>query len=194
MHKLRYSVSPLAFPQKMLLDSFAYAFDFYNDFYFNGNYYWGLLSTIYSRDESCFSTANYRDRDFYHIVTNSDGNDTIDGADSLQVFNTLNFPNDSYIFRVTASDPSGNTTIDSMIVTIKNGTVSLPDITMTGQISAYPNPFSFATNLKIKSILNDATLTMYNVYGQAIKQIKIFQGQKLILVVTIFIAEYISYD
>jgi hypothetical protein len=181
VNKLSYSLSPLAFPQTMLLDSFAYEYNFFDDTYFSGTYYWGLLRTIYSRDVTCFSTANYNVRDFYHIITNSDGNDTIDGADSLQVFNTIGFANDSYIFRVKASDPSGNTTIDSMIVQIKNGANGLNSFSLNSAIKIMPNPFSYSTTVETSTILNNATLTIYNVHGQLINEVKNISGKSFTL-------------
>lgn len=45
----------------------------------------------------------------------------------------------------------------------------------------YPNPFYTQTILKTSEILKDATLTMYNAYGQTVKQIKNISGQTIIL-------------
>ena len=44
-------------------------------------------------------------------------------------------------------------------------------------ISAYPNPFSSETTLKPGKILKDACLTVYNSWGQPIKQINNISGQ-----------------
>jgi len=49
------------------------------------------------------------------------------------------------------------------------------------QFSVYPNPFSFKTTLKANKNLKDATLTVYNSYGQTVKQIKNISGQTAIL-------------
>ncbi len=181
VNKLRYSVSPLAFPSTMLLDSFAYEYNFYNDFYFAGPYYTGLLNTIYSRDTTCFTTGDYNIRDFFHIVTNSDGNDTINGNDSLQFFNTLSLPDGSYIFRIRASDPFGNTTNDSMIIQIKNMPVGLNEQSLDSQTGIFPNPFSFSSTLFANKIFNDATLTMYNSTGEEVKQLKNISGKTVTL-------------
>ena len=139
VHRLRYNLSPLGAPSTVLLDSLAFEYNFYNDYYFTGPTYNTLLSTIYSRDGLCYSTADYTIRDFYHIVTNSDGNDTIDGNDDLQFFNTLNFVNGDYIFQVYASDAVGNTSMDSMIIRIRNVMTGVYEQTAEG-FTFFPNP------------------------------------------------------
>lgn len=149
VNQLSYSVSPLENPGIILLDSFAFDFGYSNDFYSNGSYYAKVLNTIYSRDNTCYSASDYEVREFYHIITNSDGNDTIDNNDSKQIFNTLNLKNGSYIFRIKASDPTGNTTVDSMIIKIKNTITEVPNIEVTANISVSPNPFTTSINLKI---------------------------------------------
>ena len=181
VNRLEYSISPLTSPNIMLLDSFSYEYNFFNDNYYSTSYNQSVLRTLYSRDATCFSTADYNNRDFYHIITNSNGNDTIEGVDSLQLFNTYNLPNNSYIFRVTASDPSGNTTSDSMIVKIKNGSVGLNDLEINSHIKIYPNPFSNSTTITTTYLLKEATLIVYNSVGQIVKKITGISGHKIIL-------------
>ncbi len=141
VNKLRYNLSPLSNPLTMLLDTFAYEFNFFNDNYNSGPYKDLLLHTIYSFDQTCYSIGNYSDRDFYHIITNSDGNDTIDATDSIQFFDTQTYADGDYIFRVIASDPSENSTTDSMIIRIRNLSTSLHDINQHSGVSISPNPF-----------------------------------------------------
>ena len=47
--------------------------------------------------------------------------------------------------------------------------------------SAYPNPFSSHTTLQTDFFLKNATLTVYNSFGQAVKQIKNISGQTVVL-------------
>lgn len=168
VNTVRYSVSPLAAPQIMLLDSFSYEYNFYSDSYFGGAYYPGLLNTIYSRDVNCYSTADYNVRDFFHIVTNSDGNDTIDGNDSLQFFNTLSLPDSSYIFRVTASDPYGNAATDSMIIRIKNTATYAENLSAERIVKIFPNP---SGNGIFKILSNNKDLINCNIYSATGKKI-----------------------
>jgi hypothetical protein len=48
-------------------------------------------------------------------------------------------------------------------------------------ITIFPNPFFSQTTLHSNIIFNDAILTVYNSYGQQIKQIKNISGQTIIL-------------
>lgn len=47
-------------------------------------------------------------------------------------------------------------------------------------LKIFPNPFSSSTTLKTDIILKNATLTVYNFYGQIVKQIDNFSGQTII--------------
>lgn len=48
------------------------------------------------------------------------------------------------------------------------------------QISVYPNPFSTKTTFKTDNAFKDATLIVYNIFGQQIKQIENIYGQTII--------------
>jgi hypothetical protein len=170
VHNLRYSVSPLSQPLTMLLDSLAFNYHYHNDFYYAGPTYLTLLKTVYSRDFTCFSTANYNVRDFYHIVTSSDGNDTITGNDSLQVFNTLNLANGFYIFRVVATDPAGNTSRDSMVIKIVNPVSGINEEQLN-EVIIFPNSFSNFTTIQTKRNLQNATLSVFNTYGELVSRL-----------------------
>jgi hypothetical protein len=181
VHRLSYSLSPLASPQTILLDSFSFAYHYYNDNYFTGPYYPGFLRTIYSRDFTCYSTADYDVRDFYHIVTNSDGNDSISSNDSLQYFNTMNFADGSYIFRVTASDPSGNSTTDSMIIKIKNYPTTVSENSLNTHLTVSPNPFNANAIIYSDYPFSNATLTIENCVSQIVKRVTNISGQSITL-------------
>lgn len=169
VNKLRYSLSPLSNPQTMLLDTFAYEFNFFNDNYNAGPYIHQLLRTIYSFDQTCFSTGNYTDRDFYHIITNSDGNDTIDATDSLLFFDTQTYADGDYIFRVIASDPSENSTTDSMIIRIRNLSTNLHEINETSGVSISPNPFERYVEIKFeKEITRIENLSIRDFLGKEV--------------------------
>ncbi|MFN8395044.1 MAG: T9SS type A sorting domain-containing protein [Bacteroidia bacterium] len=138
--KVRYSLSPLANPSQMLIDTLAHEFNHWNDEYFSGPYSQLVISSLYSRDAILYSQGNYDFRHFYHIVTNSDGNDTITANDENQFLVTTNYPNGDYIFRVTAIDPFGLQTTDSMIITFANPSTSAPTPAENDGLIVYPNP------------------------------------------------------
>lgn len=67
----------------------------------------------------------------------------------------------------------------------------LPHKTITGvnnnivnynqiKLKVCPNPFSSSTTLQTDKILKDATLTVYNLFGQQVKQIKNISGQTIV--------------
>ena len=169
VNKLRYSLSPLSCPQTMLLDTFAYEFNFFNDNYNTGPYLQLLLQTIYSFDQTCYSIGNYTDRNFYHIITNSDGNDTIDATDSLLFFDTRIFADGDYIFRVTAFDPSENSTSDSMIIRIRNLSTNLNGLNETSDVSISPNPFDRYVQINFeKEITRIENLSVKDLSGKEV--------------------------
>ena len=49
------------------------------------------------------------------------------------------------------------------------------------ELLIYPNPFSLQTILQSEHVLQNATLTVYNCFGQAVKQINNISGQEIIL-------------
>lgn len=48
------------------------------------------------------------------------------------------------------------------------------------EIRTFPNPFSFSTTLQTDNFLNNATLTLYNSFGQTVKRIDNLSGQTII--------------
>ncbi|MFA5772953.1 MAG: T9SS type A sorting domain-containing protein [Thermoplasmata archaeon] len=55
--------------------------------------------------------------------------------------------------------------------------VGINEINIQNTINVFPNPFSSLTNLQTDKFLKDATLTVYNSFGQTVKQIKNISGQ-----------------
>lgn len=49
------------------------------------------------------------------------------------------------------------------------------------KVSIYPNPFSYSTTLYTDKPFKDATVLVYNSFGQAVKQIKNISGQSVVL-------------
>lgn len=56
-----------------------------------------------------------------------------------------------------------------------------PIISLTGNGTVYPNPFSTQTTLQTDNFFYNATLTMENVFGQTVKQINNISGQTVTL-------------
>ena len=62
--------------------------------------------------------------------------------------------------------------------TIKEG---VNEIVQIKSIHIFPNPFSKQTTLRTDNLFKDATLTVYNLQGQTVKQIKNISGHTVTL-------------
>lgn len=149
VHKIGYQISPVLHRDSFIVDQLSFDFDMFNDTYFNGPYIQEIINTMYSRDGTCFSTGNYDDRIFYHILTNSNADDTITTDDVASAFNTTLYPNGDYVLRVWATDPAGNTSMDSMVFTIDNF-VGISN-QQKNKVQVYPNPCKGVLHLKNNS-------------------------------------------
>lgn len=102
-------------------------------FIFTDTLFWYQnVYVVYQEDEVCQSQGDYDYRNFYFIVTNTDGDSVIEGSDWLLGWNTQEFPNGTYWVKVTASDRYGNADSDSIQVEMENyfavmGKVGLSD-------------------------------------------------------------------
>jgi N-acetylneuraminic acid mutarotase len=60
------------------------------------------------------------------------------------------------------------------------GFTGMDETSTNFSVSVYPNPFSSSTTLQTDNPLHNATLTVYNLYGQTVKEIKNISGQTII--------------
>jgi hypothetical protein len=127
-----------------------------------------VLYTIYNRDSSfeCHSVGNYNTRDFYHIISNSLGNDTVKSTDRLHLFNTALYGDGNYYLKITASDCNGNTTSDSMLISIQNltsaGSFNGPDL-----MEIFPVPAKESLTIKWNGYAK-ISYTVVNAIGQVV--------------------------
>jgi hypothetical protein len=102
-------------------------------FIFTDTLYWeDNVSAIYQNDGTCYTQGDYDYRDFFFIVTNTDGDSVVEASDFFLGWDTEQFPNASYWVKVDASDRYGNSSADSMQVVVENyfqvaGKVGLSD-------------------------------------------------------------------
>ena len=171
---ISFSLHPAGVPDSTVYEQFSFAFDMPIDTYFSN--YWTniVLNTIYSRDATCYSIGNYEDREYYHIITNSNGDSLITEEDAEEIFDSTQFPDGYYYFKVTARDASLNVTVDSMLVYFNNGISNSEDHqlpTTNYQLTNYPNPFNPETTISFSTAedAENTELTIYNLKGQKIK-------------------------
>jgi hypothetical protein len=92
-----------------------------------------------------------------------------------------NFSDDSstnsLIFNPSAL-PRGYYRIDDVVISSLTGLESLQN---NNNISIYPNPFTSQTTLRTENVFNDATITIYNMFGQIVKELKGISGQTITL-------------
>ncbi len=180
--ELSYKLHPIANPDSTIFEKFAFAYDMPLDTYITGTYDWMVLNTIYSRDATCYSIGNYTEREYYHIITNSDGDSVITEEDAEQTFNTSDFPDGEYILEVIAKDASMNETSASMIIEFYNAGVDESYIQTYSEcilFQNYPNPFSpySIETTTISFLATDlhrlARINIYNIKGQLVRQFKL---------------------
>ena len=178
---LKFKLYSIINPDSVIYEKYSFALDMPLDTYFSHSYETLVLNTIYSRDATCFSTNNNEARDFFFIITNSDGDSTITPEDSLEVFDTRDFPDGSYILEVVARDASLNSTSAYMVITIDNPPPAAPRPDISASPTQFslcpnvPNPFNSATviafNLPVASHVN---LDIYNLGGR--KMLSLING------------------
>jgi hypothetical protein len=114
------------------------------------------METIYSRDSVCHSTNNNSNRDFFFILTNSNGDSAITEDDSSEVFNTTELANGLYLLEVVVRDNAMNEVTAQMPVYIANIVVVESDPYDSTDLSfplfgkPLPNPFNARTLIPMK--------------------------------------------
>lgn len=79
-----------------------------------------LISVVYKQDNICRTRGDYDYRDYYFIITNTDGDSIIESSDANYSWQTRNFPNGRYLVKVYAYDASNNCSVCSMYVRVAN--------------------------------------------------------------------------
>jgi hypothetical protein len=78
----------------------------------------GTVGVIYRLQSPMPTEADYDNRSFYFIVSNTDGDGYVESSDAARAWNTSDFdPGDYWVF-MRASDLGGNATTDSMRCTV----------------------------------------------------------------------------
>ncbi|MDZ7263587.1 MAG: T9SS type A sorting domain-containing protein [candidate division KSB1 bacterium] len=159
----------LVFPRR-LGSILNHAYPFYAS-----DHYEPFAAVLYKRDSRLVpSTWMSLKRNYYHILTNNNGDSLINLAERDLAFDTRNFPDGKYRIFIEARDEYGNSTIDSMDVQFKNGLTSIKEglDQKPAQFELqqnYPNPFNSATVIRY-SIPQPgvAKLSVYDLTGREI--------------------------
>jgi len=100
------------------------------------------INVIYKDDNTCNSRGDYDYRDYYFIVTNTDGDSIMETTDAQGKWATASVGDGTYWILVRAWDAYGNSTTDSMQVTTANGVAmeEAPFVMLNREFRAFPNP------------------------------------------------------
>ena len=125
------------------------------------------IHVVYKNDYTCNSRGDYNNRDYYYVITNTDGDSIIETSDVNGSWNTAEVGDGNYWVIVRAWDVYGNSTTDSMLVTTSNGVgvEDLPPLALSSPLRVSPNPgrgparISFGTGRQVNASLKllDAT-------------------------------------
>jgi len=155
-------------------DQLAVFFDMENDYYAGGSGYALLTDILYKQDATCPTQGDYDFREYYHILTNSDGNQHWGPEDLWASWDTSALPDGQYWIRVVARDVAGNVTTDSMMVQTANGN---PSSIETAPIDARllesrPNPaVGFASIRFSLAAAGHTELGIYDLAGRRVRSL-----------------------
>lgn len=143
--------------------------------FYASTHYQDYAGVMYQRDATLPPSGwMSMQRNFYHNLTNSDGDSLVDLSEKALSFNTANYPDGDYRIIIEVYDEAGNFDIDSMDVKFKNGNPQriqdhqeLPHIFALDQ--NYPNPFNPATSIAFRiPRASSVKLVVYNQLGQVV--------------------------
>ena len=151
--------------------------------FYSGDNYEPFATVMYKRDAVLFPTSWMEtERNFHHVITNSDGDSSITLDEKNLALATGDFYDSEYIIYVEVFDQSGNFASDSMIVFFNNGISDVDDKNIPSAFSLtqnYPNPFNPSTSIqyaisstqfvsiKVYDILGNDITTLVNDYRDA---------------------------
>lgn len=113
------------------------------------NYYEAYAPLLYKKDWTHPSPSwNNFNRDYWHILTNNNGDSLVDPSETELAFPTADYYDGNYRIFVEAWDEYGNMTSDSQDVVFNNG-VTLVDKNkeVEPEISVFPNPAGAFVNI-----------------------------------------------
>jgi hypothetical protein len=146
--------------------------------FYDSNDYTPYATVIYKRDDRLLPSF-WMDtiRNYYHVLTNSNGDSLIDLSEKQLAFATANYPDGDYRIFVAARDQYGNTTIDSMNVKFKNDLTNIAErksqpVAKFELLQNYPNPFNPSTLIQYSIPKpGKVRLNIYNFLGKNISSL-----------------------
>lgn len=175
VQEIRYTIYPLGYPAFPLVNGkLSVNFDMADDTYTGGPIDPFLVGLLYKQDATCQTQGDYDYREFYHIITNSNGDEVYDNSDLVEAWDTTLAPDADYVIRVVAKDAAGNATADSMAVHTANGNpASVPST--VGEVvfeRTSQNPTSGGASLMLSLPSPEfVTLSVVDVSGRVVRKL-----------------------
>jgi len=175
VQELRYSIYPLGMPGAPLVDNkLSVFFDMDLDTYGSGQIDAMMVDLLYKQDGTCRTQGDYGAREFYHILTNSNGDEVYDESDFQQCWDTSTLPDIQWVVKVRAIDAAGNARADSMVVRTVNGNTSgFEEVSELGpgvaHITSSPNPSAGEVTFSWNSpVAGEARLSIFDAGGRLV--------------------------
>ncbi len=176
VQEIRYTIFPLGHPEAPVVNNkLAVRFDMPLDTYSGGPIDPMLVGLLYKRDTVCNTLGDYQDREFFHVVTNSDGDDVYQDSDRWQAWDTSTLLDGQYVVRVNVRDAKGNSAAAQMTVTTNNGNLptaveGLGAVELT--LGCAPNPGAAGTRASFRlPAAGPATLSVYDLAGRRLRRL-----------------------
>ncbi|MEO0239877.1 MAG: T9SS type A sorting domain-containing protein [candidate division WOR-3 bacterium] len=114
------------------------------------------VNVIFKDDNICNTRGDYNYRDFYYIITNTDGDTIIESSDAYYSLKTQDLPDGYYWIVVKLLDEAGNLNRDSMRIRIRNLNIKeniLPRLILENlDIKSFKVIYNFETDNPLKII------------------------------------------
>ncbi len=163
VQSITYSIYPEGNPKAaVIIDKLAVDFDMDLDTYQSGPVDPFLVDLLYKQDAVCQTYGDYDYREFFHIISNSDGDQVYEESDLLEAWDTTAVWDGNYVVEVTTTDASGNSTTQSMVVTTVNG--NIPTDTVGASLTCLPGsgtvPFATAMTATLQNLYEAQSRTL----------------------------------
>jgi hypothetical protein len=176
-YELYYWIVSIASGDTILPRTLAQILNHSYDFY-SSDLYEPYAILQYKRDDILLPSS-WMDtvRNYYHILTNNNGDSLAELSESQLSFHTADYPDGPYRIYVEALDAYENSTLESMDVIFQNGNVGIisEDGNLPGRFALfqnYPNPFNNSTTISY-SLAADGyvKLSIYDIKGRKIETV-----------------------
>ncbi|MFC2092463.1 T9SS type A sorting domain-containing protein [Bacteroidota bacterium] len=142
--------------------------------FYESDHYVPYATVIYKRD-AILHGSSWMDteRNYHHVVTNSNGDSLIELSEKNLAFSTTNYLDGVYRIFIEVFDEAGNTDIDSMDVQFKNGITSVvgnnEEPVSYSLKQNFPNPFNPETKIEFEIPKKEfVQLIIYDVLGREV--------------------------